>query len=421
MVAPVLPWLTDGRAHLDELLAGLADAGATGVTVLPLHLRGPVKPLFLAWLAAACARARAPLRGSVRARRLRAAGVRALARRARPAAARAARLRRPGGSPRRSVAGGGVPVREHRVGAAPASSQPSPRLSRFCSEVTRPPRTTSSGGRRVGARARATGGVEVPPYSRRCSDRRASRRAEARGDRRSQSTVGVPCRAGGEPTPTGGSFDGSHRRRRHVGGHARRGRAVDQLARGGRSSTSMVERADGTRVLLAPTAQRARTAWRRPTGSTRSTSCPCGSTRRGRATWDLTGGPTDGRPGGRRPGRSSGRRCSAILPRALVDARVRSTVQRTRSSRLVLAGVRTRGAAGRRAVRVRTPRRTAATRSSPRAFAGRASTWACSRTSSHPVRFGFSSTPRRPGVTRSARSSAAERGSWSGSPSRSPW
>ena len=51
MVAPVLPWLTDGRAHLDDLLAGLADAGATGVTVLPLHLRGPVKPLFLAWLA----------------------------------------------------------------------------------------------------------------------------------------------------------------------------------------------------------------------------------------------------------------------------------------------------------------------------------------------------------------------------------
>jgi DNA repair photolyase len=50
MVAPVLPWLTDDRAHLDSLLGDLADAGATGVTVLPLHLRGPVKPLFLAWL-----------------------------------------------------------------------------------------------------------------------------------------------------------------------------------------------------------------------------------------------------------------------------------------------------------------------------------------------------------------------------------
>lgn len=51
MVAPVLPWLTDDRPGLDALLRDLADAGATGVTVLPLHLRGPVKPLFFAWLA----------------------------------------------------------------------------------------------------------------------------------------------------------------------------------------------------------------------------------------------------------------------------------------------------------------------------------------------------------------------------------
>ncbi|WP_028046306.1 Rv2578c family radical SAM protein [Cellulomonas sp. URHE0023] len=51
MVAPVLPWLTDGRAELDELLSELAEVGATGVTILPLHLRGAVKPLFLAWLA----------------------------------------------------------------------------------------------------------------------------------------------------------------------------------------------------------------------------------------------------------------------------------------------------------------------------------------------------------------------------------
>ena len=50
-VAPVLPWLTDSAEHLDALLGGLAGAGATGVTVLPLHLRGSVKPLFLRWLA----------------------------------------------------------------------------------------------------------------------------------------------------------------------------------------------------------------------------------------------------------------------------------------------------------------------------------------------------------------------------------
>jgi DNA repair photolyase len=51
-LAPVLPWLTDSVERLEELLAALATAGATGVTVLPLHRRGSVKPLFLRWLAA---------------------------------------------------------------------------------------------------------------------------------------------------------------------------------------------------------------------------------------------------------------------------------------------------------------------------------------------------------------------------------
>ncbi|WP_029287118.1 Rv2578c family radical SAM protein [Cellulomonas sp. HZM] len=50
MVAPVLPWLTDGRDELDDLLRRLRDAGATGATVLALHLRGAVKPLLLDWL-----------------------------------------------------------------------------------------------------------------------------------------------------------------------------------------------------------------------------------------------------------------------------------------------------------------------------------------------------------------------------------
>lgn len=51
LVAPVMPWLTDSVEHLDALLAELAAAGATGVTALPLHLRGSVKPWFLRWLA----------------------------------------------------------------------------------------------------------------------------------------------------------------------------------------------------------------------------------------------------------------------------------------------------------------------------------------------------------------------------------
>lgn len=50
MVAPVLPWLTDSLAHLERLLDDLADAGATGVTVLPLHLRPGAREWYLGWL-----------------------------------------------------------------------------------------------------------------------------------------------------------------------------------------------------------------------------------------------------------------------------------------------------------------------------------------------------------------------------------
>ncbi|WP_039957982.1 Rv2578c family radical SAM protein [Rhodococcus pyridinivorans] len=50
MVAPVLPFLTDSRQHLDTLF-GLAAAGASGVTVIPLHLRGSTRGWFLSWLA----------------------------------------------------------------------------------------------------------------------------------------------------------------------------------------------------------------------------------------------------------------------------------------------------------------------------------------------------------------------------------
>ncbi|SIS22081.1 Rv2578c family radical SAM protein [Williamsia sterculiae] len=50
MVAPVIPYLTDSVAHLDELLSQIADAGATGVSVIPMHLRSSTKPWFLGWL-----------------------------------------------------------------------------------------------------------------------------------------------------------------------------------------------------------------------------------------------------------------------------------------------------------------------------------------------------------------------------------
>jgi DNA repair photolyase len=51
MVAPVLPYLTDSVEHLDGLLCQIALAGATGVTVFGLHLRGSTRGWFMSWLA----------------------------------------------------------------------------------------------------------------------------------------------------------------------------------------------------------------------------------------------------------------------------------------------------------------------------------------------------------------------------------
>ncbi|CCH88049.1 Radical SAM domain protein [Modestobacter italicus] len=50
-LAPVLPGLTDGRAHLAAAIGAIAEAGATGVTVLPLHLRPGAREWFTSWLA----------------------------------------------------------------------------------------------------------------------------------------------------------------------------------------------------------------------------------------------------------------------------------------------------------------------------------------------------------------------------------
>ncbi len=49
-LAPVLPGLTDGVEHLDAALAAIAAAGATGVTVIPLHLRPGAREWFMVWL-----------------------------------------------------------------------------------------------------------------------------------------------------------------------------------------------------------------------------------------------------------------------------------------------------------------------------------------------------------------------------------
>jgi DNA repair photolyase len=48
---PILPYLTDTRAHLDDALARIAEAGASGVLHTALHLRPGVKEWFMEWLA----------------------------------------------------------------------------------------------------------------------------------------------------------------------------------------------------------------------------------------------------------------------------------------------------------------------------------------------------------------------------------
>ncbi|MGV0769957.1 Rv2578c family radical SAM protein [Mycobacterium syngnathidarum] len=51
MVAPVLPYLSDSVEQLDALLGRIAAAGASGVTVFGLHLRGSTRGWFMDWLA----------------------------------------------------------------------------------------------------------------------------------------------------------------------------------------------------------------------------------------------------------------------------------------------------------------------------------------------------------------------------------
>ncbi|MEV6137480.1 Rv2578c family radical SAM protein [Nocardia sp. NPDC051990] len=53
MVAPVIPYLTDSRAHLDALFTVIAEAGAISVVAFPMHLRGATRGWFLSWLAEA--------------------------------------------------------------------------------------------------------------------------------------------------------------------------------------------------------------------------------------------------------------------------------------------------------------------------------------------------------------------------------
>lgn len=51
LLAPVIPYVTDRRDYLLAMFVALADAGATGISVIPLHLRGSTRGWFMQWLA----------------------------------------------------------------------------------------------------------------------------------------------------------------------------------------------------------------------------------------------------------------------------------------------------------------------------------------------------------------------------------
>jgi DNA repair photolyase len=50
LVAPIIPGMSDGPAQLEEVAAACADAGATSVTAISLHLRPVVREHWMAWL-----------------------------------------------------------------------------------------------------------------------------------------------------------------------------------------------------------------------------------------------------------------------------------------------------------------------------------------------------------------------------------
>jgi len=52
LVAPLMPGVNDAPEQVEPILQAAAEAGATGVGGIGLHLRGEVKGLFFTWLEA---------------------------------------------------------------------------------------------------------------------------------------------------------------------------------------------------------------------------------------------------------------------------------------------------------------------------------------------------------------------------------
>lgn len=158
LLMPVLPYLTDSRAHLDEALRMLADAGATSVSYTALHLKPGTKEWYLRWIdrdhPELSARYRELYRGGAYAPKAYRAW---LAERIRPL------LRRHG---------------LDRARLAPATGVPAPRAERFLGEAP-----AGSGGSSASAAAELdstrTTGARGPDASRRAAapEYDASRRA----------------------------------------------------------------------------------------------------------------------------------------------------------------------------------------------------------------------------------------------------
>ncbi|SFT56252.1 intein N-terminal splicing region [Geodermatophilus amargosae] len=145
-LAPVLPGLTDRQSDLDTALGAIAEAGATGVTVVPLHLRPGAREWFSAWLTrehpSLVGRYRQLYRGGAYVP----AEYRAwLAERVTPLLRRHGLDGRPGGAARGAEASSGVPGDDEA--AFPAGSLPPAR------DATERPR---------GARARKARAGDVP-------------------------------------------------------------------------------------------------------------------------------------------------------------------------------------------------------------------------------------------------------------------
>jgi DNA repair photolyase len=50
LIAPLMPGINDSPQQIDAILKACADAGATSIGGIPLHLRGEVRDVFMEWL-----------------------------------------------------------------------------------------------------------------------------------------------------------------------------------------------------------------------------------------------------------------------------------------------------------------------------------------------------------------------------------